>query len=138
MKDGKPAMHFTSSEIQPGIQQLQHSLIAKFSAGRPSIDEVRRCFTTTWALAAGATIGALDARPILIILTTEEDANKVLSHPMRKVGQSLFCLFRWTQDFHKRKEPTTTTTWIYPSSGIIRPRVYFLHCIHIWKILGHR
>ncbi|KAL9665029.1 hypothetical protein QQ045_020438 [Rhodiola kirilowii] len=39
-KDGKPMVAFTASEIQHGIQRLQHSLIAKFSSGRPLIDDV--------------------------------------------------------------------------------------------------
>ncbi|KAL9667465.1 hypothetical protein QQ045_001825 [Rhodiola kirilowii] len=111
-KDGKPAVVLTTSEIHPGVQMLQHSLIAKFSAGRPSIDVIRRCFSESWFLADDSTIGALDARHILIILTSEDESNRILAHSLRKVGQSLFRLFRWTPDFHRRKEPTTTTTWV--------------------------
>ncbi|KAL9679034.1 hypothetical protein QQ045_016887 [Rhodiola kirilowii] len=112
IKDGKPAVFFTTSEIQSGVQRLQHSLIAKFSADRPSIDMIRRCFTENWAISDGSTIGALDVRHILIILTSEDESNRILAHPLRKAGLSLFRLFRWTPDFRRRKEPTTTTTWV--------------------------
>ncbi|KAL9671776.1 hypothetical protein QQ045_009349 [Rhodiola kirilowii] len=40
LKDGKSAVSFTQAELQPGLQRLQHSLIAKFMAGRPQIDDV--------------------------------------------------------------------------------------------------
>ncbi|CAM8896606.1 unnamed protein product [Rhodiola kirilowii] len=112
LKDGKPAVTFTASELQPGVQRFQHSIIAKFTAGRPHIDDIRRCFASAWSIADLDSIGAIDARHILIITSSEEDSNKILAHPLRKVGQSLFRLFRWSPDFHRRREPTTTTTWI--------------------------
>ncbi|CAM8904624.1 unnamed protein product [Rhodiola kirilowii] len=112
LKEGKPAVTFTASELQPGIQRFQYSIIAKFTAGRPHIDDIRRCFASAWSIADLDSIGAIDARHILIIASSEEDSNKILAHPLRKVGQSLFRLFRWSPDFHRRREPTTTTTWI--------------------------
>ncbi|KAL9663360.1 hypothetical protein QQ045_018746 [Rhodiola kirilowii] len=41
-KDGKPAITFTSSELQAGVDNLKHSLVAKFAPGRPHIDEIRK------------------------------------------------------------------------------------------------
>ncbi|KAL9689936.1 hypothetical protein QQ045_010327 [Rhodiola kirilowii] len=100
-KDGNPMVAFTASEIQPGIQRLQHSLIAKFSSGRPSIDDVRHHLSKTWGLEDKSTIGDMDARHILIILPTANESNKIRAHPLRKVCQSLFRLFRWSPDFHQ-------------------------------------
>ncbi|KAL9658972.1 hypothetical protein QQ045_021145 [Rhodiola kirilowii] len=73
---------------------------------------IHRTFSQAWGISNECSIGALDARHILIILTSEEESNRILSHPMRKVGQSLFRLFRWNADFHRRKESTVTTTWV--------------------------
>ncbi|KAL9686935.1 hypothetical protein QQ045_031330 [Rhodiola kirilowii] len=112
LKDGKPAVLFTQAELQPGIQQLQHSLIAKFSAGRPQIDEVRRLMNQTWAMKEPTIIGAMDARHVLIILSSATDTNRILSHLLRKISNYLFRLFRWSQDCKRNKEPTTTTSWI--------------------------
>ncbi|KAL9667842.1 hypothetical protein QQ045_002211 [Rhodiola kirilowii] len=93
-KDGKPMVAFTASEIQPDIQRLQHSLIVKFSAGRLPIYDVRHYLAEAWGLADKSTIGAMDARHILIILPTANESNRILAHPLRKVSQSLFLLFR--------------------------------------------
>ncbi|KAL9673290.1 hypothetical protein QQ045_029546 [Rhodiola kirilowii] len=112
VKDGKPVVSFTHAELQPGIQRLQHSLITKFSTGRPDIDKVRHAMNQAWDFETPAIIGAMDARHVLIRLSSADEANKVLAHSMRKAGNYLFRLFRWSQDFHRIKEPTTTTTWI--------------------------
>ncbi|KAL9674603.1 hypothetical protein QQ045_030875 [Rhodiola kirilowii] len=112
VKDGKPVVSFTQAELQPGIQRLQHSLIAKFSARRPHIDEVRHAMNQAWDFETPVIIGAMDARHVLIRLSSVDEANKVLAHSMRKAGNYIFRLFRWTQDFHRTKEPTITTAWI--------------------------
>ncbi|KAL9671457.1 hypothetical protein QQ045_009025 [Rhodiola kirilowii] len=57
-------------------------------------------------------IGALDARHILIVLDSEQEARKVLTHPSRKLGHALFQVFRWSKDFDTKKESSVTTTWI--------------------------
>ncbi|CAM8945380.1 unnamed protein product [Rhodiola kirilowii] len=66
----------------------------------------------SWALSGRCSIGALDAKHILIVLDSEEDARKVLAHPMRKLGHSLFRIFRWSMDFNTKSEPTATTSWV--------------------------
>ncbi|CAM8896502.1 unnamed protein product [Rhodiola kirilowii] len=91
---------------------MKHALVAKFSGGRPPIQELRQCFSSTWKPSGRCSIGALDAKHILIVLETEADARKVLSHPLRKIGLSLFRIFRWSQDFSTSREPTSTTAWV--------------------------
>ncbi|CAM8983222.1 unnamed protein product [Rhodiola kirilowii] len=80
LKDGKPVMSFTQAELQPGLQKLQFSLIAKFLASRPQIEEVRRLMNQAWALEEPVTIGAMDARHVLIILSSTSNANRLLAH----------------------------------------------------------
>ncbi|KAL9691321.1 hypothetical protein QQ045_011742 [Rhodiola kirilowii] len=111
-KDGKPAIIFTPSELQPGIQRLQHSLIAKLSAGHPPIEVVQKVLADAWNIEDSLTIRAMDARHILILISSRKESNRILAHPFRKVGQSLFRLFLWTPEFHRWKEPTTTISWI--------------------------
>ncbi|KAL9687123.1 hypothetical protein QQ045_031520 [Rhodiola kirilowii] len=112
LKDGKPAITITSSELQVGIDNLKHSLVAKFAGGQAPIEEVRKAFLGMWAVSGPCSIGAWDARHILIVLDSDIDARKVLSHPVRKLGHSLFRIFRWSKDFSTKREPTRTTTWV--------------------------
>ncbi|CAM8897315.1 unnamed protein product [Rhodiola kirilowii] len=111
-KDGKPSIPFSTAELQVGIDNLKYSLVVKFSVGRPPIEEVRKVFSQSWALNGPCSIGAWDARHILIVLQSELDARKVLAHPVRKLGHSYFRVFRWSTEFDTKKEPTTTTTWV--------------------------
>ncbi|KAL9689687.1 hypothetical protein QQ045_010076 [Rhodiola kirilowii] len=111
-KENKPSISFTASKIQVGLDHLKHALVAKFTGGRPPIQELRQSFLTTWKPSGHCSIGALDAKHILIGLETETDARNVLSHPMRKVGHSLFRIFRWAHDFSTKREPTSTTSWV--------------------------
>ncbi|KAL9679188.1 hypothetical protein QQ045_017044 [Rhodiola kirilowii] len=121
-KEGKPAISFTSAELQVGVEHLKHTLVAKFSSGRPPIDDVRKAFIAAWSLNGQVSIGAWDARHILIVLDSDQDACKVLAHPMRKLGHSMFRVFRWTKDFNTRREPSTTTAWIRLNS--LPPELY--------------
>ncbi|KAL9676488.1 hypothetical protein QQ045_004702 [Rhodiola kirilowii] len=121
-KDGKPSISFTPAELQVGVDYLKFSLMAKFSGGRPPIEDIRKAFSTAWTLIGQCSIGAWDARHILIVLDTEQDARRVLVHPMRKLGHSLFRVFRWMKDFSTRREPTTTMAWIRLAS--LPPELY--------------
>ncbi|CAM8925089.1 unnamed protein product [Rhodiola kirilowii] len=111
-KDGKPSVTFSQTELQAGVDNLKHSLVAKFSTGRPPIEEVRRAFMASWGLGGKCSIGALDARHILIVLDSEQEARKVLAHPSRKLGHAFFRVFRWTKDFDTKKESPVTTAWL--------------------------
>ncbi|KAL9687448.1 hypothetical protein QQ045_031851 [Rhodiola kirilowii] len=105
------------------MEHLKHSLVVKFSSGRPSIVEVQKTFLSVWGFNSGqCSIGAWDARHILVVLDSEQDANKILAHPMRKMGQSMFRVFLWEKDFSTRREPTTTMAWIRLTS--LPPEMY--------------
>ncbi|KAL9668229.1 hypothetical protein QQ045_002606 [Rhodiola kirilowii] len=112
LKDGKPSISFTPTELQAGVDMLKYALVAKFSTGRSPIEEVRKAFMASWGLGGTCSIGALDARHILIVLDNEQEARKVLSHPSRKLGHSFYRIFRWTKDFNTKKESSITSAWI--------------------------
>ncbi|KAL9659244.1 hypothetical protein QQ045_024044 [Rhodiola kirilowii] len=112
MNVDSPRSSLPLGKLQVGIEHLKHALVAKFTGGRPPIQELRQSFLSTWKPEGKCSIGAWDAKHILIVLESEADARKVLSHPMRKLGHSLFRIFRWTKDFSTKREPTTTTAWI--------------------------
>ncbi|KAL9682406.1 hypothetical protein QQ045_014204 [Rhodiola kirilowii] len=112
LKDNKPSVSFTAAELQVGLDHLKHALVAKFTGGCPRIQELRQCFLSTWKPSDRCSIGALDASHILIVLENEVDARKVLSHPLRKTGLSLFRIFHWSQDFSTKWELTSTSAWV--------------------------
>ncbi|KAL9676767.1 hypothetical protein QQ045_004986 [Rhodiola kirilowii] len=85
-----PSRQSSRPKMNVGLDHLKHTLVAKLSGGRPPIQEVRQCFLTTWAPSGHCSIGAWDAKHILIVLNSEEDARKVLFHSTRKIGHSLF------------------------------------------------
>ncbi|KAL9676253.1 hypothetical protein QQ045_004466 [Rhodiola kirilowii] len=112
IKDGNPPITFTPTKLQAGVDNLKHSLVAKFAPGRPHIEDIRKTLQAAWNLGSKCSIGAWDSRHVLIILDSELEARKILAHPLRKVGHSMFRVFRWAKDFSSKREPTTTSTWV--------------------------
>ncbi|KAL9663664.1 hypothetical protein QQ045_019055 [Rhodiola kirilowii] len=100
------------AELQVGVDYLKHSIVAKFSSGRPPIDDVRKASPAAWGTADQCSIGAWDARLVLIILHSKQDAWKVVADPMRKLGHCMFYIFCWANDFSTCRNPSTTTAWI--------------------------
>ncbi|KAL9676928.1 hypothetical protein QQ045_005150 [Rhodiola kirilowii] len=49
---------------------------------------------------------------VVIIMDSEKDVNEVLTSPLRKIGHTMFRLFRWTPEYHPKKESTTISKWI--------------------------
>ncbi|KAL9660379.1 hypothetical protein QQ045_025192 [Rhodiola kirilowii] len=114
-----PPIQLAPHELRVGVEHLKFSLVAKVSGGRPPIDKVRKAFLETWSLVDKASIGAWDARHILIVLESEQDACKVLASPTRKLGLYMFRVFWWTKDFNTRQEPSITTAWITEPCGSV-------------------
>ncbi|KAL9676060.1 hypothetical protein QQ045_004273 [Rhodiola kirilowii] len=111
--DGKPSIHFTTAEFDAGVALFKHSLVAKFTMGRPSTEEIRRVFKEHWPVKRRATVSDIwDSRHLMIILDSEEDAKVALTSQLRKVGHAMFRLFRYTPDYNPRRESTNTTNWV--------------------------
>ncbi|KAL9680839.1 hypothetical protein QQ045_012619 [Rhodiola kirilowii] len=111
--EGKPSIHFTTMEFDAGVALFQHSLIAKFTMGRPSIEEICRVFKKNWPMRGRATVNDIwDSRHLMIILDSEDDAKVALTSQLRKVGHAMFRLFRYTPDYNPFMEFTTTTKWV--------------------------
>ncbi|KAL9658960.1 hypothetical protein QQ045_028188 [Rhodiola kirilowii] len=111
-KDGKPSIAFTIAEQQAGIENLRHSQVVKFSGGRPPIEVIRTALLEAWSPSGACSIGTWDARHILAVMESEHDFRKALSHPSRKMGHSLFRVFRWSVAFDSKTEPSSVSTWV--------------------------
>lgn len=112
IKNGIPAILFTQTELAAADQQLSNALIAKFTAGRPPLQQIRDHIHQNWNLGEVPTVGLLDHRHVLIILRNEADVIRALSCESHRIGTSLFRLFHWTPDFDPKKESTLATIWI--------------------------
>ncbi|KAL9670046.1 hypothetical protein QQ045_007597 [Rhodiola kirilowii] len=74
---------------------------------------VKQPFLASWKIKGRVTIFSnWDDRHVVIILDSEKDVNEVLTNPLRRVGHTMFRLFRWTPDYNPKKESTTVTKWI--------------------------
>lgn len=90
-KDGQPAVSFTSSEIDACEKLFEHSIMAKFTVGRPHLAEIHRTFVSHWHVASRASLSEIwDSRHVLIIFDSEEDVRVALSSPLNKVGHEYF------------------------------------------------
>ncbi|CAM8993760.1 unnamed protein product [Rhodiola kirilowii] len=111
--NGRPSVSFTTAEFVAGASLFQFSLVAKFTVGRPTIEEIRQVFKENWQIQGRATISDIwDSRHLMIILDSEEDARVALTSPIRRVGHAMFRLFRYSPDYNPRKESTITTKWV--------------------------
>ncbi|KAL9685162.1 hypothetical protein QQ045_022609 [Rhodiola kirilowii] len=89
--------HFPTINLAAREENLRHTLVAKFSLGRPHIEDIHKVFLSAWNLNNKWSIG---------------EARKVLAHPLMKIGHSMFRVFRRSKDFNLKKEPSTTSAWI--------------------------
>lgn len=70
---GEPGVCFTYDEIHRSVDPLRFSLIAKFSSGRPSVDEIRPHVRTHWMMNSEVHIGLLDPRHVILRFSSQED-----------------------------------------------------------------
>lgn len=75
---GEPGVCFTYDEIHRNFSSfltdpLRFCLIAKFSSGRPSVDEIRPHVRTHWMMNSGVHIGLLDPRHVIMRFSSKED-----------------------------------------------------------------
>lgn len=107
-----PALIFTSLEEEQLCRARDNTLIMKFSAGKPRLDEIRSHIATTWDLETTPAVGYLDPRHVTLNMATMADTNKALSPPTNKINNSLFRLFRWTPEFEIGKESSFVAVWV--------------------------
>ncbi|KAL9661238.1 hypothetical protein QQ045_026060 [Rhodiola kirilowii] len=119
----------------------RRSIKRRRRVGRPPFETVKKTILSTWKIEGRITITSnLDDRHVVIILESEKDVIEVLTSSLRRVGHTMFRLFRWSADYNPKKEPTTVTKWIrFPGlpmemfdraiiKSIVSSFAYFLDC----------
>lgn len=112
-KDGCPSISFTGAEIGACEKLFEHSIVAKFTVGRPNLPEIQKAFVSQWRIAGRASLSSIwDSRHVLIVFDSEDDVRVALSSSLNKVGHAYFRLFRWFPDYNPKQESTVKTVWV--------------------------
>ncbi|OVA03500.1 hypothetical protein BVC80_8325g12 [Macleaya cordata] len=78
MKDGIPAIRFAPHDLSRSEQTMAFSLILKFSAGRPALNDIRSHIDLHWGITGKCVVGLIDPRHVLLKLSSELEVTKVL------------------------------------------------------------
>lgn len=76
-----------------------HTLIMKFSAGRPNPYDIKLHIKNHWGLSTEPIIALVDPRHYLILPASYNDMVLAQAHEVHKIANCMFRLYRWTKNF---------------------------------------
>lgn len=116
-------------------ENLQYAIVGKFSYGKPDIAELRKQIPSQCGIKSECTIGVLDMRHILIILTSFEDYVNLLSmnafHVKSRERYWQMRTLKWDTWFEPDMETSIGIAWIsFPDllPNFFYQERYFLNC----------
>ncbi|KAK4355058.1 hypothetical protein RND71_024029 [Anisodus tanguticus] len=115
---GEPTFQFSEQELEVTIhhQELQHSVVGKFSHGWPEIHYLRTEIPKQCELKAEVKIGLLCNRHVLIRCSLFEDYVTLMSKPCFLIQENRkyhpMRTFKWEPWFNAEEESTIAHTWI--------------------------
>ncbi|OVA10378.1 protein of unknown function DUF4283 [Macleaya cordata] len=112
MKDGIPAIRFSPHDLLRSEQIMAFSLILKFSAGRPPLNDIKAHIELHWGLTGKYVVGLIDPRHILLRLSSELEVTKVLVREKKHIQGYWFRIFRWSSSFNPKKESSLAPVWV--------------------------
>lgn len=92
-----PAILLTYSEGEQLRKQRENTLIMKFSAGHPSLNDIRSHIHSDCNFDTPPAVGIIDQRHVTIHMGSPSDTKRALAPPANKIKYSLYRLFRWTR-----------------------------------------
>ena len=108
---GMPAIIFSKEEIAIMAAPFKLSLIGKFSFGRPSMESIRKFFTSL-SLKGNWQVSLLDKRHVLIKLSLEEDYTRLWIRQSWSVQGFNMRVFKWSPQFRCNEESPVVPVWI--------------------------
>lgn len=84
----------------------------KFSAGHPTLYDIRSHIHSEWKLDTPPAVGAIDQRHVTNYMGSSFDTKRALARPSNKIKTSFFKLFPWTADFEVGRESSFTAVWV--------------------------
>ena len=94
---------FSKEEADKLAAPFRRALVDKFSHGRPSLEAVRKFFSTLNPK-DHISIGLLDYRHVLLKCSAEADFNCIWTRGLWQLGKFPMRVFRWTRDFYVHRE----------------------------------
>lgn len=98
-KDGFPAVSFSQLDFPQANLALRLSLILKFSSGRPVVDTIRSHIQKRWGLSSNVIVGIIDARHVMLQVSSEKDAIAALSRESFSIEGYFYKIYRYTTSF---------------------------------------
>lgn len=108
---GGPIIFFSKEDIQLLARPFKHSLVGKFSHGRPSMEIIQKVFQT-FSLKSDFHFGLIDHKHILIRLESEEDFSRIWMRESWHIGKFPIRLFKWSTDFRPDMKSSISPIWI--------------------------
>lgn len=107
-----------------------HTLIMKFSAGRPNPYDIKLHIKNHWGLSTEPIIARVDPRHYLILPASYNDMVLAQAHEVHKIANCMFRLYRWTKNFGFGKYNTEVPVWVrLPNLHFVYFNPSFLHRI---------
>ena len=103
-------MVFDSKDIETFIteENLNYTLIVKFSRGRPELSDLRKIYPQQLGFKGKCNIGLLESRYDVLLFTLKEDYIAIFSKTSRSIKfvgtVILFRIQKWTPSFSPREE----------------------------------
>ncbi|KAL3636526.1 hypothetical protein CASFOL_018825 [Castilleja foliolosa] len=110
--DNAQACIISAMEVDEAAKQFKHALILKFTAGRPSLHDIRNHIFSKWGLEVQPAVSIIEPRHILVITENGRDMLKVHSQDSKRIQSSLFRVFRWCPDYDFTRDSPKIPVWI--------------------------
>ncbi|XP_071933183.1 uncharacterized protein [Coffea arabica] len=108
---GEAAVVFSKEEADKLAAPFHWTLVGKFSHGRPSLEAMRKFFSSL-NLKDHVSIGLLDYRHVLLRCAAEADFNRIWTRGLWHLGKHPTRVFKWTRDFHGHRESSLVSVWV--------------------------
>ncbi|XP_027071974.1 uncharacterized protein [Coffea arabica] len=108
---GEPAILFSKKDIAKMVAPFKFAIVEKFSHGRPSLDAMRKSFSTI-GFQSSFNIGLLDQRHVLIRFGLEEDYLRCWMKGLWSIADFSMRVFKWSPNFQLTSESSHAPVWI--------------------------
>ncbi|KAL3644412.1 hypothetical protein CASFOL_012344 [Castilleja foliolosa] len=107
-----PTCIISTMELEQAEEQFQYALILRFSAGRPSLFDIKNHIYDNWGLSTDPVVTLLDARHVLLIAENQDDMIRSQTQPSHRINASLYRIFNWSRDFDYSTDSTIVPVWV--------------------------
>nr|XP_027083663.1 uncharacterized protein LOC113705962 [Coffea arabica] len=132
---GEPSLRISRQEIESLAAPFHHALVGRFSAGRPSMEAIRKFFVTL-GLKGHCSVGLLDEKHVLIRPLVDNDYSRLFARRVWFIGKAPMSISKWSINFRSGQELSIAPVWIsFP--GLPIPFFQRNQLMQLASTLGH-